>query len=82
MELDQAVLDFLEEERVAGRPVMNKDLSKKALEVAAKLGLPDSFKALPMWFKRWKRRNKVSLRCGRHDVQKVPEDYAGQIHNF
>ena len=57
---------------------MNKNLSKKALEVAAELGLPDTFKASPMWVKRWKRRN----RCGTNDDQKVTEDYAAQIQNF
>lgn len=54
----------------------------KALECAKELNLPDSFKASPMWLKRWKRRNRVSLRCGTNDAQKVPEDYHSQIWNF
>ena len=82
MELDLTVLDFLEDEHIAGRPVMNTDLSKKAMEVAAVLGFPNTFKASPMWVKRWKKRNRVSLRCGTNDAQKVPEDCAAQIQNF
>ena len=35
-ELDLAVLEFLEEERAAGRVVRNKDLSTRALEIAGK----------------------------------------------
>ena len=81
-ELDKQVLDFLIEERVAGRPVMNRDLTRKALQVATELALPDTFKASPMWLKRWKKRNQVSLRCGTNDAQKVPEDYHAQIWNF
>ena len=55
---------------------MNKDLSKKAMDNAAELGLPDTLKASPMWLKRWKRKNRVSLRVGTNDAQKVSEDYA------
>ena len=53
-ELDEAVLEFLIEERVAGRPVRNKDLQAKALELAPQLGVPPTFKASSMWMKRWK----------------------------
>ena len=79
LELDKEVLRYLEEERVAGRAVMNKDLSKKAQEIAV---LPDTFKASPMWLKRWKKGNRVSLTCGTNDAQKVPEDYKAHIQHF
>ena len=78
-ELDKAVLDFMLEERIMGRPVTNKDLRRKALECVTELSLPDSFKASPMWLKCWRQRNRVSLRCGAIDAQKVPEDYHCQI---
>ena len=67
---------------MAGRAVTNRDLSKKAQEIAPELGLPDTFKASPMWLKRWKKRNHVSLRCGTNDAQKVPENYKTHIQNF
>ena len=44
-ELDQAVLYWLQEERAAGRVVRNKDLQKKALQVAP------LFKNLPADFR-------------------------------
>ena len=81
-ELDKAVIDFMLEERTMGRPVTNKDLRRKALECATEVTLLDSFKASPMCLKCWKQRNRVSLRCGTNDAQKVPEDYHSQIWNF
>ena len=67
LELDHAVLEYLLEERVAGRPVLNRDRSAKVIELAQEMSLPDSFKALAIWLKWWKRRNQVSLRCGTND---------------
>ena len=50
-ELDKAVLEYLMEERAAGRPVSNKDLRSKALELSSQFGVPSNFKASPMWLK-------------------------------
>ena len=53
-ELDQAVLDWLQEERAAERFVRNKDLQKKALQVATLFkNVPADFKASNMWLSRW-----------------------------
>ena len=57
VELDHAVLEYLLKERAAGRPVSYRDLSAKAIKLALEMTLPDSFKALAMWLKRWKRRS-------------------------
>ena len=45
IELDEAFLDYLLDERTAGRPVSNKDLRAKALELAPGLAVPSTFKA-------------------------------------
>ena len=70
LELDRELLDKggAPKERVACRAVMNKDLCKKAQEIASEIGLPDTFKASPMWLKRWKRSNHISLRCETNDA--------------
>lgn len=82
LDLDKAVLEFLMEERAAGRPVSNKDLRSKALELSSQFAVPSTFKASPMWLQRWKKRSKISLRCGTNDAQKIPEDYEGILHDF
>ena len=48
IELDEAVLDYLLDERAAGRPVSNKDLLAKELELVPRLGVPSTFKASSM----------------------------------
>ena len=85
-ELDTAVFDYLVEERAVGRPVSNKDLRHKALELSQSgnftVTVPSTFKASAMWLKRWKRRRGVSLRCSTSDAQKVPSDYENVLHGF
>ena len=39
-ELDEAVLEFLMEEHAAGRPVRNKDLRSKALDLSHRFAVP------------------------------------------
>ena len=82
-QLDEALLEFLDEERAKGRCVRNKDLSQKALALAREMdNIRDNFKASPMFIKRWKKRNNVTMRAGTNTSQKVPADYALQIQNF
>ena len=81
LELDREALQFLEKECVASM-LMNKNLCKKAQEIAPEPGLSDTFNASTIQLKRWKRRNKVNLMCGTNDMQKVPEDYKAYIQNF
>ena len=74
IEIDQAVLLFLDEERAEGRVVRNKDLRQKANEIAGGLGLQD-FSASQMWLKRWEQRHSVCTRKSTHTSQKVPDDF-------
>ena len=71
--LDDEVFQYLCDERAAGRPVSNKQLIAKAIEIAPRLS--DTFQASDMWLNHWKRRNKVSFICATNDSQKVPADY-------
>ena len=81
-ELDALVLDWLMDERAAGRPVSNKDLMDKARDIAR--GIPNlgQFLASEGWLRRWKKRNAVGIRRGTNEAQKLPEDYAEQVHDF
>ena len=80
--LDAAVLEYLAEEQTAGHPVSNKQLTAKALQLAPKMNIPPTFKASSMWLKRWKGRNRVSLRCATNDSQKIPDDYLDVLRAF
>ena len=80
-ELDQRLLEFLKEERSAGRPLSNACLQAKAAEIGSGLRLC-GFKSSPGWLWRWKRRNGVGMWCGTNSAQKVPADYADQLHHF
>ncbi len=82
MDLDMAVLDFLLEERAAGRPVSNRDLKDKARELANEIDGLDNFQGSNGWLRRWKKRNSVGIRRGTNDSQKLPEDCADLIDTF
>lgn len=81
-DLDAAVLAYLIEERSEGRPVSNKQLEVKALELGPMHNIPPSFKASSMWLKRWNRRNSVCLHFATDDSQKVPEDYWNVLNSI
>jgi hypothetical protein len=81
MELDMGVLEFMLDERAAGRPVSNDDLKDKAREIARGIDL-DEFKGSDGWLKRWKKRNHVAIRRGTNESQKLPEDFGGLVHDF
>ncbi|KAL8571450.1 hypothetical protein ACOMHN_009382 [Nucella lapillus] len=80
-EVDQAVLDYLNNERAEGRVVRNKDLQRKAMELAGAQQL-QGFRASPMWVKRWKKRYRVSTRRGTCTNQRVPADFEDQLLAF
>ena len=82
-ELDQIVLDFLLDERAAGRPVSNADLVAKARVAARGLdGVDPNFKASDGWLRRFKKRNHVGIRRGTNEAQKLPEDFAEVVSDF
>ena len=81
-DLDMQVLDFLLDERAAGRPVSNRDLKEKAREFAQGDQNLANFQASDGWLRRWKKRNAVGIRRGTNESQKLPEDLAEKVHDF
>ena len=67
-ELDQAVLQYLNEERAKGRPVSDRNLQTKAIEASKLFGI-DNFKGTMQWLRRWKNRNSVSYKDGSNQHQ-------------
>lgn len=67
-ELDQAVLQYLKEERAKGRPVSDRDLQTKGIEASKLFGI-DNFKGTMQWLRRWKNRNGVAYKDGSNQHQ-------------
>ncbi|XP_042147363.1 uncharacterized protein LOC121836515 [Ixodes scapularis] len=80
-EVDDALFEFLECERSAGRTVSNRLLSEEAVTLANNLQL-GNFVASSMYLKRWKARFGVSMRQATNESQKVPEDCAEETQAF
>ncbi|KAG0415830.1 hypothetical protein HPB47_006998 [Ixodes persulcatus] len=80
-EVDDALFEFLECERSAGRAVSNRLLSEEAVRLANNLQL-GNFVASSMYLKRWKARFGVSMRQATNESQKVPEDCAEETQAF
>lgn len=80
-ELDDALMDFLETERSAGRAVSNRLLQEHARQLAAQMGL-GNFQASCQYIARWKKRYNVFMRVGTNESQKLPADYAEAIAVF
>jgi hypothetical protein len=81
-EHDMIIVDFLIEERAAGRPVSNYDIQDKAKEEARQIGGMEDFKASSGWLHNWKKRNHIGIRRGTNESQKIPEDYADKVSEF
>lgn len=67
-ELDQAVLQYLNEERAKGRPVSDRDLQTKGVEASKLFGI-DNFKGTMQWLRKWKKRNDVAYKDGSNQHQ-------------
>lgn len=80
-QVDNAVFEFLEEERASGHAVSNEALSRFARNYANRHDLHD-FKASSGWLKRWKMRFNVGIRRGTNASQFVPADYKEKILAF
>ena len=80
-QLEASLLEFFEDERMEGRVVRNKDLQRKAREVAAGLNLA-GFEASNMWIHRWKKRHGISTRFSTSSNQKVPADFEDQLMDY
>ena len=81
-DLDMKLFEFLEEERLEGRPVSNDLLRVRALQIAGGLRIDGTFTASSGWIARWKRRFGVGIRCGTNSSQYVPADYADKLLTF
>ncbi|KAH6929088.1 hypothetical protein HPB50_023386 [Hyalomma asiaticum] len=73
-EVDDALFEFLERERSAGRAVSNRLLSEEAVKIAHSLQL-GNFLASSQYIKRWKQRFGVTMRQATNESQKTPEDF-------
>ena len=73
-EVDNAVFEFLVNERDEGRCISNEMLMKKASEHAAQQQI-QGFKASTGWLRRWKKQYHVGIRRGINESQKATEDY-------
>ncbi|KAM7310645.1 uncharacterized protein LOC121832848 [Ixodes scapularis] len=80
-ELDEALMDFLDTERAAGRAVSNRVLQEHARKLAVQMNL-GNFEASNHYLARWKARFNVSMRVGTNESQKLPADYADAISVF
>ena len=82
LELDDQVLDYLLDERADGMSVSNTQLMKKAAAIASTMADMGDFKASSGWLNRWKKRNRISLRRGTNESQKIPDDFGPQCRKF
>ncbi|KAM7297491.1 uncharacterized protein ISCGN_022642 [Ixodes scapularis] len=80
-EIDDALMDFLETERSAGRAVSNRLLQEHARKLAEQMGL-GNFQASCQYIANWKKRFNVSMRVGTNESQKLPADYVEAITVF
>ncbi|KAH9377521.1 hypothetical protein HPB48_013032 [Haemaphysalis longicornis] len=69
-ELDDALFEFFESERSAGRAVSNRLLAEEARKIADNLKL-GNFAASSQYIKRWKARFGVTMRQATNDSQKT-----------
>lgn len=80
-ELDDALFEFFESERSAGRAVSNRLLAEEARKIADNLKL-GNFAASSQYIKRWKARFGVTMRQATNDSQKTPDDLAEAASAF
>ncbi|KAH7983192.1 hypothetical protein HPB52_010010 [Rhipicephalus sanguineus] len=80
-EVDDALFEFLERERSAGRAVSNRLLSEEAVKIARSLQL-GNFAASSQYIKRWKKRFGVTMRQSTNDSQKTPDDFSEAAKAF
>lgn len=80
-ELDDALFEFFESERSAGRAVSNRLLAEEARKIADNLKL-GNFAASSQYIKRWKAQFGITMRQATNDSQKTPDDLAEAASAF
>ena len=80
--LENQVLAWVKERRMAGIGVSTKDIRLKALQIAKEIGILGSFKASVGWTRRFMKRNYLSVRRRTHMAQKLPKDFEEKVIQF
>ncbi|KAH6937940.1 hypothetical protein HPB50_005452 [Hyalomma asiaticum] len=79
--VDDALFEFLERERSAGRAVSNRLLSEEAVKIANSMQL-GNFVASSHYVNRWKQRFGVATRRTTNESQKTPEEFSEAASAF
>lgn len=79
--VDDALFEFLERERSAGRAVSNRILSEEAVKIANSMQL-GNFVASSHYINRWKQRFGVAMRRATNESQKTPEELSEAASAF
>ena len=82
MELDLQLLEWMLDERTAGRPVSNLDLKEQARTIGGTIEELEGFQGSDGFIRRWKRRNNVAIRRGTNESQKLPEEFGAMVTDF
>ncbi|KAH7969542.1 hypothetical protein HPB52_019318 [Rhipicephalus sanguineus] len=80
-EVDDALFEFFQSERSAGRAVSNRLLAEEAVRIARSLQLRN-FVASDHYIARWKKCFGISMRQATNESQKTPDDYAEAARAF
>ncbi|XP_037568102.1 uncharacterized protein LOC119448972 [Dermacentor silvarum] len=79
--VDNALFEFFERERSAGRAVSNRFLSEEAVKIASSMQL-GNFVASSHYINRWKQRFGVAMRRATNESQKTPEEFSEAASAF
>ncbi|KAH9374235.1 hypothetical protein HPB48_015357 [Haemaphysalis longicornis] len=79
--VDDALFEFLERGRSAGRAVSNRLLSEEAVKIANSMQL-GNFVASSHYISRWKQRFGVAMRRAMNESQRTPEESAEAVSAF
>ncbi|KAH7958586.1 hypothetical protein HPB49_003072 [Dermacentor silvarum] len=79
--VDDALFEFFERERSAGRAVSNRFLSEEAVKIANSMQL-GNFVASSHYINRWKQRFGVAMRRATNESQKTPEEFSEAASAF
>lgn len=83
LQIESEVKDWIIRMRSKKLGISFVDMQKKALEIAKKNNVPESlFKASNGWMCRFKKRQRLSLRCSTHQASKLKENASEQIKTF
>ncbi|KAG0413366.1 hypothetical protein HPB47_009484 [Ixodes persulcatus] len=79
--VDDALFEYLERERSAGRAVSSRLLSKEAVKIATGMQL-GNFVASSHYINEWKKQFSVAMRRSTNESQKTPEEFSEAASAF